>query len=94
MSATCSVIDHLLAEIFRAVVVGRRTGTEDRMVVEFQTAVAMEVERAGHIGSSGNVNHSAGVDCTLKGGCVVGHAITDGSEILGVLHEVCLFYLD
>lgn len=94
MRAACHIVGHLLAEIFRAVVVGGHTGSEDRMVVEFQTAVAMEVERTGHIGSSGNINHSASVDCTLKCGCVIGNAITDGSKILGVLHEVCLFYID
>ena len=94
MRTACHIVGHLLAEIFRAVVVGGRTGSEDRMVVEFQPAMAMEVERAGHIGSSGNINHSASVDCTLKCGCVIGNAITDGSEILGVLHEVCLFYID
>ena len=90
----CHIVGHLLAEIFRAVVVGRRTGSEDRMVVEFQTAVAVEIERTGHIGSSRNVNHSTSVDCALKCGCIIGNAITDGSEILGVLHEVCLLYID
>ncbi len=85
--AAGSVASHLRAKVRRTIVFRAETGAQDRMSVQFKTAMAAQIERACDVRSRRDMDHSASVNGALQCGCIIGDAVADGTEISGILHD-------